>query len=275
MASAILGAFASLYGPFIDVGERIHNFQQKRKRIHEAKDQLVDALDAELKNYQMLHDHFGQVSKEKLIPALHQVGDDPGPTQMLRVLDSFSDVPKLYTESIKCFIDLAKACNEVSGREAFMGSLREGSNFSYDFVRTMSDAYVAKNTVRIDGRFFRFFRLYKKDILKAYKKAYGSFTLSDEDKAEIELLRKRAITFVRNLDRHFIDRHLRNTAIRRWRVSIVKLNKVAEAISIEEVSRFNMDDFIPPQIRPYTTFSDELHSLYVHRFHGLHRSFSS
>jgi hypothetical protein len=208
----------------------------------------------------MLYDHFGQISEEKLVPALLQVGDNPSSVQMLRVLGSFLEVPKMYIQSIKCFIDLARACNQVSAREAFMDSLRESSNFQYDFVRLMSDAYVAENTVRIDGKFFRFFRLYKRDILKTYKRAYGSYKLSKEEEAQIALVKKRAVTFVRNLDKHFINRHLRSAPIRTWRLNVIKLNKAAQAISVTEVTSFNLDDFIPPQVRPFITFSDELHS---------------
>jgi hypothetical protein len=258
MSSAILDVFAGLYGPFVDLAERIHNFRQKRKRAREAEDQLVNALDAEIKSYQTLSDHFAQLCNAKLVPALLQVGDDPAPLQILKVLDSFSDLPTIYVESVKCFIELARACNEVSTQEAFMHSLREGSNFLCDFVGTMSDAYVAKNTVRIDGRFFRFFSSYKNDILKTYERAYGSSKLSKEDKAQIALLEKRAMILIRNVDDHFMNRYLRSPTIRRWRSSIVRLGKVAQAVTVDKPSNFSMDIFIPPQIRPFTRFLDDL-----------------
>jgi hypothetical protein len=65
---------------------------------------------------------------------------------------------------------------------------------------------------------------------------------------------------IRNLDDDFINRYLRNPAIRRWRSRVVRLNKVAQAITVDRPSNFNMDIFIPPQIRPFVTFSDELGS---------------
>lgn len=137
MVSPVLDVIAGLYGPLADLGERIHNFQQKRKRAHEAKDQFFDALDAEIRSYQNLSDRFEQLCKEKLIPALLLIGQDPNPQQILRTLDSFSDMPKIQIESTKCFIDLARACNEASSKKAFMDSLRESSNFLQDFVGTM------------------------------------------------------------------------------------------------------------------------------------------
>jgi hypothetical protein len=95
-------------------------------------------------------------------------------------------------------------------------------------------------------------------MLKAYASAYGSFKLSKDDKEFIALVEKRARTFVRNLDGNFMNRYLRNPIIRRWRVSLVRLGKVAEAVSIDKPSNFNMDIFVPPQIRPFTTFLDEI-----------------
>jgi len=169
MAGAIFDVFTGLYSPFVDLAERIHNFQQKRKRARQAKDQLVGALDTEIKSYQAFHERFVQVCEEKLVPSLQQIGEDPTPHQILKVLDSFSILPKIHIESIKCFIDLARACNEISTEEAFMHSLLESSNFLHDFLRIMSDAYIGKNTVRIDGKFFRFFNTYKKDMLKDTK----------------------------------------------------------------------------------------------------------
>jgi hypothetical protein len=254
----ILDVFAGLFGTVMDLEEKIHNRHEKRKRAHQAKEYFVDALDAEIESYQKLLDWLVQLCREKWIPALLQVGEEPSPFQVIRFLDSFSDWPRFCIESTKCFIDLARACNEVSSEEGFMESLREGNIFQYDFVRMMGGTYVAENTVRIDRRFFRFFSTYKKDILKKYKEAFGSFKPSKEDKEQIALLEKHAKILIRNINVNFVKRHVRNQTIRKWQRSVVKLNKVGQALSVDKPRNFNMDIFVPPQIRAFTTFPDEL-----------------
>lgn len=85
--------------------------------------------------------------------------------------------------------------------------------------------------------------------------------MSKEDKEFIVLMEKRAKALIRNLGQDFLNRHLRNPAIRRWRMSLVRLvrlNKVAQAVSVDRPRNFNMDIFIPPQIRAFSTLLDEL-----------------
>lgn len=256
--AGILGVFTGLYGPLAELLEKIRRYQQKRKRGREVQDQFANALENEIKNYQKLSENFEQSTKDNFIPALLQLDEDPTPPQILKAIDSFSEMPKFFGEATKCFIRLARACNEISTKEAFMDSLRESSSFLYDFVGTMSKAYVAKDTVRIDGNFFRFFNMYKKEMSETFDKTYGKIKLNRKDKELIATLNKRATILTRKLEDHsFMRRHLRNKSLRKWKIGFVRISWVGKAVSMDRPSEFNMDILIPPQVRPFTTFLDE------------------
>jgi hypothetical protein len=125
----------------------------------------------------------------------------------------------------------------------------------------MSETYVKKakkDTVKIDPSFFRFFSMYRKEISEAFDKTYGKIKLDSEGKELIAMINNRAAILTRKLkDYGFLHRYLRNKSLRKWKAAFVRLGWVGKAVSIDQPSEFNVDDFIPPQIRSCITFLDE------------------
>lgn len=69
---------------------------------------------------------------------------------------------------IHAFVGFAKACSEAPS--GFLTDLDESDRMLYDLVITMGNMYVPKEeNVRIDGRYYRFFKTYEKDILAEIK----------------------------------------------------------------------------------------------------------
>jgi hypothetical protein len=118
----ILSIFAGVYGPVVDLLKPIRRYQQERKSLHEVQDRFANALENEIKNYQELFENFKQSTEEKFMPALLQLDEDPAPFQILKTIDTFSETQKFFGEAAKCFIGLARACNEISTKKAFMDS---------------------------------------------------------------------------------------------------------------------------------------------------------
>jgi hypothetical protein len=114
----------------------------------------------------------------------------------------------------------------------------------------MRDAYVEKDTVKIDGRFFRFFSLHKKEILKGIK-------IGKVNKGEFELVEKRMKSVIRCLNEDFLKRYARKSGIRKWHHGLIQLGKISQSIVLEQPSRINIDAFIPPELQSLTTFLDE------------------
>jgi hypothetical protein len=148
------------------------------------------------------------------------------------------------------FVGLARACKEISSKKAFMDSLRDSSRFMYDFVNTLSDAYIEKNTVKIDGRFFRFFSMYKREILKKPK-------IGKIKQDELKSIEKRVIIVMHCLNEPFLKRHMRSPAIKKWKSSLAQLGKVSKNVTIEEPSAINLNEFIPSELRPLADFLDK------------------
>jgi hypothetical protein len=257
MPELILKIFTGLYSPLSSLAEKVHKYREKL----ETKEQFVDAFENEMKSYQKLYDHFADMCQNKFYPVIMQLPPQPLPLQIIKVVDSLAELPKIFGESIVCFIGLARACSEVSKKKGFMDSLSSSNRFLFDFVGTMSDTYVKKDTVervRIDGSFFRFFNVYKKQMVKAYKKTYGSIKLKEKQKREIKEAQKRIKIFVQNFNEPFLSRYSHSKTFRKWKFRMRKLEKTALAVNVENPTKFNMDSFIPEELRPYTTIIDEV-----------------
>jgi hypothetical protein len=227
------------------LSEKIHKYRDKIK----VKEQFADALENEIKAYDdILNDTMELV--RRFIPAIERIEEQPTPMQVIDVIDCLSRTPGILARFLISFVGLARACKEISSKKAFMDSLRDSSRFMYDFVNTMSDTYIERDTVKIDGRFFRFYSMYKREILKGQK-------IGKVKKDELKLIEKRMKTVMHCLNIHFLRRHMRNPTIKKWKSSLVQLGKVSKNVTIEESSAISLDGFIPSELRPLADFLDK------------------
>ena len=250
MSETIFRFITTLASPLIALSEKIHEYQEKK----ETKEQLATALQKEIKDYEILFEDLMELGK-KFSSIIEQVKEQPTPHQAMEILDSLSQTPKVVARFIMLFIELAKACKEISSQRAFMDSLKESSHFLYDFVERMAEAYIEKNTVRIDGRFFRFFSTYRKEMLKGsmFKKA----KISKIDKKDLQSLEEKANAVVRYLNEPFLRRHVRHPSIKKWKSSIQYLYRAAKSIAFEPPSKPSLNEFVPSDLQTLAKFLEE------------------
>lgn len=245
MSSIAFRILTSLASPVMTLSEKIHKYQDKIK----VKEQFADALENEIKGYDTIFNDIMELGN-KFIPIMEEIEGQPTPKQVIDVIDCLSQTPRILSKFLISFVGLARACKEISSKKAFMDSLGDSSRFMYDFVNTMSDTYVEKDTVKIDGRFFRFFSMYKREILKRQE-------IGKLKKDDLKLMAKSMKTVIQCLNAPFLRRHVRNPAIKKWNSSLIQLGKVSKNVTIEETSAISFDEFIPPELRLLADFLDK------------------
>ena len=246
MSSVAFKFMLSLASPLLTLKETVRKYLEKR----EIKEQLASSLQAEIKEYEKINDEL-IVFGNKLLPII-QNERQPSPRQLIELIDCLSQLIKIFTKIIILFIRLAKACKDISKQEGFMSSLQKTNRFMYDFVERMGDTYIGKGTVKIDSSFFRFFLMYKKEMIKNVK-------IGKLNKDEVAFLQKRMKSIVRGLSQPFLKRNIRGVAIKKWKSSTTQFNKVFKGVTIdaEGIETTVLNDFIPSELRHLAPFLDK------------------
>jgi hypothetical protein len=245
MLSTVFQFLSSVANPLKALREAIHNYEEKKK----IKEELADALETEIKEFEKINNEIEEFGS-KVLPLFQHVEGQPTPRQLLEVVDCLSQTPRIFAKLIISFVHLAKACKEISDQKGFMDSLRSTNRFMHDFIVRIGSTYIEKDTVRIDGSFFRFFRIYKKELLKGVR-------TPEIDKKEIEMLEKRTESILRGLSDSFLKRHLRHPMIKKWKNSLTQLNKVSGEIQVEDADDTILKELVPPELRQYAPFLDK------------------
>jgi hypothetical protein len=238
MSEIALRFISGLASPLISLSEKIHNYQEKR----ETKEQFASALQSEVKDYEVLINDLMELSKKSL-SIVEQVEKQPTPHQVLEILDCISESPRILARFMILFIKLARACKEISSERAFMDSLMKTSHFMHDFVERMAESYIEKDTVVIDGRFFRFFSTYRKEILK--KSVFKGAKIGKMNEKDIKAIEKKVNAVVRCFNQPFLQRHTRTQIMKKWKKNLVYLDKTSKSLTFEPSSDTNMDEFMP------------------------------
>lgn len=245
MLSIVFQFMSSVATPLKALRKAIHRYEEKKK----IKEELADALETEIKEFEKVNNELGEFGN-RVLPIVQQIEGQPTPRQLMEVIDCFSQTPRIFAKLIISFVHLAKACKEISDQKGFMDSLCNTNRFMHDLIERMGSTYIQKDTVRIDGSFFRFFRMYKKEILKGVK-------TSKIDKKEIEMLEKRTESVLRVLNDSFLKRHLRHPIIKKWKNSLKQLNKVSGEIQVEDADDTILKELVPPELRQFAPFLDK------------------
>jgi energy-converting hydrogenase A subunit M len=243
--SIVLQFFSALATPVKTLGKIVHDYEEKK----EIKEQLANALEIQTKEFEEV---FKDIEKlgEQALPLIKQVEGQANPRQVLEFVDCVSQTPRILASLIISFVHSAKSCKDISTNRAFMDSLRGTNRFMHDFIERMGNAYVAKNTVVIDGSFFSFFHIYKKELTKGMKPL-------KIDNKEFEVLEKKAESLLRGLNEQFLKPHQRKRIVKKWKSSLVQLGKVAGDIKIEDADETILKELVPPELWQFAPFLDK------------------
>jgi hypothetical protein len=233
-------------GPLKTLRDVIRSREEKKK----IKEELANALEIETEEFEEVNKEFEEFGG-KVLSLVEQVETQPTPRQVLEFIDCLSGTPRILAKFIVSFIHLAKACKEISDQKGFMDSLHKNNRFMYDFIQNMSNTYVKKNTVLIDGKFFRFFRVYKKEIKPKKIK------IENSDKKEIETIERNTEALLHNLSGDFLKRHMRHRIIKKWKANLVELNKVSQDITVEDADTTIFEELVPYKLRQFSSFFDK------------------
>ena len=142
--------------------EMIRRYQKKKK----TEGHFISAFESEIKAYKSVLEQISDNSERQIMPILESIEGELTVHKMNELLGALSVFPLYHARLIEAFIGFAKACNEASDQKGFMDDLKTTNVALYDFVCTMKNTYVEPDRVQIDGRFYRFFKIYKGEMFK-------------------------------------------------------------------------------------------------------------
>jgi hypothetical protein len=232
--------------PLNELRATLRKYKEKQK----IKQQFADALEREAKEFEEVNIQLDMAVYTTIDLANDIKEEQPTITQILDFADVVYQTPRILSKLIISYIHIAKACKEISSQEGFMESLLSTNKYMYDFVKLMANAYIAKNTMKIDSNFFRFFRIHKSEISKRTK-------ISKTNQKEIELLEEKLEKLVNGLSIELSKRHLRHKLIKKWQGSFVTLSEAAKDLKIEDVDYDILKELTPPELLKFAPFFDK------------------
>jgi len=119
--SPISSLVSSFFGPIIQLRDEIRKYKRKK----EINNFFLNALEDETKTYIDAFEEMSKYGNEQVKPALLAIKTIPTRNQMNNLMAVVSKVPTFYIKLIAAFIDIPKACSEVSKLEGFMGHSRK------------------------------------------------------------------------------------------------------------------------------------------------------
>ena len=157
-----LSVVSVFFGPISKLREVVKKYLKKKK----IENLFIKALDTEATAYIDTLEEMSEYSRDKIKPALLDIKGPPTPTQITAIMEVAAEVPLQFINLLTAFINLARACSEVSKIDGFMKALEETNLAQYDFVNRLAAIYVPENSIKVDGSFFRYFKMYQEDFPK-------------------------------------------------------------------------------------------------------------
>jgi hypothetical protein len=213
---------------------------KKHREKEMIQSRFVNALETEASSYCKVIDKMSAYGKERINPKLLEIKSFPTTRQINELIIAASETPLLFKELIIAFINVAKACSEISENEAFMKSLEQIPE-QFDFIKRMSDIYKGNNTVAINGAYFRYFKIYRKPFAKLKPDA----EMSDEIEEIMKSLRlvKKWGDFAKKK-----NIHLNRKMGRRFLRNMETLGKTIIYVKIEASGFIDLDEYLPPSL---------------------------
>jgi|YelNatPaOPRAMG01_1025707.scaffolds.fasta_scaffold30059_2 hypothetical protein len=241
--SSLISVLTSPFNIAVKLLDVIKKYQKKRK----VETLFISAFEHEIKTYVDIIEKICEIAEKNLYPILESVEDELSVHQMNEILAGSSDLPLMFAELIRAFINFANACKDVSVMKAFMDDLHETSGVLYDFVLIMKGAYVEEGKVQIGGAYYRFFQTYKTEISK---------NVNVRDLSEdVEKLRR----YVKKIEHYvtktaMIKRSIRKKYVKNFRV----LMKEAENVVVKPSAVLELRAYIPEKLLPIAVLIEEL-----------------
>lgn len=240
--SGLISVVSSPFNIMIKLREIVRDYQ--RKKSTEAH--FFKAFENEITEYISIYDQMMKLSEKQVLPILESIDKELTVPKMRKLFEELSAFPLLQAQLIEAFVSFAKTCTEVSALKGFMDDLKTYHILMYDFVWTMKNTYVRENTVKINGRYYRFFKTYEDEI-------FGKIRVDELDNVIQELK-----NYVKKM-KHYIQKtalithHVRKKYSRNMRL----LAKSAENMRIEATSIVDLRTYLPKTLVPLAVFMEE------------------
>ena len=190
-------------GPFTILGVGLSGYTalapliEKYQKDKAIRDELVNALGEDIRNYKCAFDDLHQISEDELMPSLEAFKVEGGSSKdkVNAVIVSVSDMYTAYGKIIDQFVRLSEDCKGVARNSAFMNDLMKYNSFIHDYVSQMARMATGKGTVKVDRDFYTFVRMHEK---KAFEKVKDQTVEDSVEKIEgyIEIINKQIKPFM-------------------------------------------------------------------------------
>ncbi len=225
---------------------------QKYVKDNKIKKELSDSLEKEADEFNgVLYDIrlAGEVGTKIIL----EVEKQPTPTQVSDFIDVVLQMPSMWQGFLLVTFISPKPVMKFHTRQALWMSLLTTNSFIHDFVESMNRAYIGNNTIKIDGSFFRFYKLYKSQIHKDSKPLRMNSEDAKELMKKIDLLENAIIIELKR-------KHVNRPLIKRWKNSFNTLTESTKDVTIEDVDYGVIDDFVPTELQEVMPFLGTLNN---------------
>jgi hypothetical protein len=246
--SDIIKVLSLIATPLLELKKAV----QKYVKDNKVKKELSDSLEKEADEFNgVMYDI--QLAGEVGTKIILEVDKQPTPNQVSDFIDVVLQMPSHLARLLASYVHIAKACSELSHQTGFMESLLTTNCFVHDFVKTMSRAYIGNDAIKIDGSFFRFYKLYKSEIHKESAPPRMNPQDAEELMKIINLLENAIMLELKR-------KHVNRLLIKRWTNSFKILVDSTKDVTIEDVDYGVIDDFVPAELQEVMPFIGTLNN---------------
>jgi hypothetical protein len=250
MLSSIVVTVAGSTGLSVILGSvnpitKLYDFVRKYQKKKRTEDKLAHAFENEIEKYMDNFERICKLSEKKLMPTIESFGNSLTPHDMNNLLEAMLPLPLMVAELIYAFVDLARACSEVTVQRGLMDDLKETDPTLYDFVFVLKHTYVQGNKMKFDGAFYRFFKTNEDELMK-------DLEIGDLNEV-IERFRRHVSKLKQYMNKTaMIRRYLKKNYARNF----VRLLKASESLEIEPTT-IDMWAYVPKQLLPFAVMLEE------------------
>lgn len=245
-SSGSISAISAVFDPVFKLREEIIKYREKKK----TQSRLLSALEFEAKEYIDAFEQMSDFGEEQIKPVLLAIKAALTTAQMNELAELASRVPLMSIKLLVAFVNLAKACSEVTGIEGFMKSLERANLSQFDFVKRMAAIYVPEDSVRINGTFFRYFRTYQ-DAFPRFNEKKTRKEIDDigESMRYVKKWVAHARTRTPRLERKVLKRYVKN---------MKQFGKFSVKVKIGYSGTMNLQEYMPPSMKSLVAIIEEV-----------------
>jgi hypothetical protein len=245
-------------GPFTILGVSLSGYTvlypliEKYQKDKEIKDELVNALGEDIRNYKNTFDDLHQIGEDVLMPSLEAFKAEGGSSKdkVNSVIFSVTEMYTAYGKIIDQFVKLAEDCKGIALNSAFMSDLMKYNSFLHDYVSQMGRMATGKNTVKIDKDFYTFVRMHENKVfLKIKDKEVDDAT--EKVKAYVKIVNNQIKPFISTST-------ISRVNLKRFIDSWKGLTKDAKRIIISKELLNNLKEYMPSKLAPVAVLYEEV-----------------